>query len=140
MTLYLTGHVIRGRSPPSVTRFIIVDFFIPRETKAITNEEDKIEENQELMMIVLILILNMEFNDISAVTSISPYLNKTSPYFFFKSSTSPNENQYYKLTFFMSVFPSYRNQSIDLQSKSIDWFLCEGNIGMKKVDRFLKLF
>ena len=139
MTLYLTGHVIKGRSPPSVTRFIIVDFFIPRETKAITNEEDKIEENQELMMIVLILILNMEFNDIS-VTSISPYLNKTSPYFFLKSSTLPNENQYYKLTFFMSVFPSYRNQSIDLQCKSIDWFLYEGNIGMKKVDRFLKFF
>ena len=30
----------------------------------------------------------------------------------------------------MPVLPSYRNQSIDLQSKSIDWFLYEGNIGI----------
>ena len=27
----------------------------------------------------------------------------------------------------MPVFPSYRNQSTDLHSKSIDWFLYEGN-------------
>ena len=26
------------------------------------------------------------------------------------------------------VLPSYKNQSIDLYSKSIDWFLYEGNI------------
>ena len=122
MTLYLTGHVIKGRSPPSITRFIIVDCFIPSETKPNTNEEDKMEENQELMMIVLILILNMEFNDIS-VTSISPYLNKRSSYFFLKSSTLPNENQYYKLTFFMSMFPSYRNQSIDLQCKLTGFYM-----------------
>ena len=25
--------------------------------------------------------------------------------------------------------PSYRNQSVDLQSKSTDWFLYDGNIG-----------
>ena len=31
------------------------------------------------------------------------------------------------------MFPSYRNQSIDLQCKLIDWFLYEGNIDMKKV-------
>ena len=37
------------------------------------------------------------------------------------------------LTFFMPIFPLYRNQSIDLDYKSIDWFLYEGNIGMKKV-------
>ena len=29
----------------------------------------------------------------------------------------------------MPVLPSYRNQSIDLQSKSIDWFLYKGNTG-----------
>ena len=29
----------------------------------------------------------------------------------------------------MPKLPSYRNQSIDLQSKSIDWFLYEGNTG-----------
>ena len=29
----------------------------------------------------------------------------------------------------MPVFPSYINQSIDLHSKSIAWFLCEGNTG-----------
>ena len=27
----------------------------------------------------------------------------------------------------MPVLPSYRSQSIDLHSKSIDWFLYEGN-------------
>ena len=37
------------------------------------------------------------------------------------------------VTFFMPMFPSYRNQSIDLHYKSINWFLYEGNIGMKKV-------
>ena len=30
---------------------------------------------------------------------------------------------------------SYRNQSIDLQSKSIDWFLCERDIGREKVNK-----
>ena len=30
----------------------------------------------------------------------------------------------------MSVLPLYRNQSIDLQSKSVDWFLYEGNTGV----------
>ena len=29
----------------------------------------------------------------------------------------------------MSVLPSYRNQSIDLHNKLIDWFLYEGNTG-----------
>ena len=38
------------------------------------------------------------------------------------------------LTFFMPMFPSYRNQSTDLYYKSIDWFLYEMNIGMKKVN------
>ena len=27
------------------------------------------------------------------------------------------------------MFPSYRNQSVDLQSKSTNWFLYDGNIG-----------
>ena len=34
------------------------------------------------------------------------------------------------------MLPSYRNQSIDLHSKSIDWFLYEGNTdtyGLKKL-------
>ena len=30
----------------------------------------------------------------------------------------------------MSELHSYRNQSIDLQSKSIDWFLHEDNTGI----------
>ena len=38
-----------------------------------------------------------------------------------------------KLTSSMPMFPTYRNQSFDLQCKSIGWFLYEGNIGMKKV-------
>ena len=29
----------------------------------------------------------------------------------------------------MTEVPTYRNQSIDLQSKSIDWFLYDGNFG-----------
>ena len=29
----------------------------------------------------------------------------------------------------MPVLPAYRNQSIDLLYKSIDWFLYEGNTG-----------
>ena len=33
----------------------------------------------------------------------------------------------------MTVLPPYRNQSIDLHSKSIDWFLHEGNIGTQWV-------
>ena len=30
------------------------------------------------------------------------------------------------------MFPSYRNQSVDLQSKSADWFLYDGNIELGK--------
>ena len=33
----------------------------------------------------------------------------------------------------MTVLPSYRNQSVDLLSKSIDWFLYEGNSGIQWV-------
>ena len=33
------------------------------------------------------------------------------------------------LTHKVPVLPSTRNQSIDLQSKSSDWFLYEGNTG-----------
>ena len=29
------------------------------------------------------------------------------------------------------MLPSYRNQSIDLLCKSVDWFLYEGNTGIK---------
>ena len=36
----------------------------------------------------------------------------------------------------MPVLPSYRNQSIDLHTKSVDWFLCEGNTGIKWVNSF----
>ena len=33
------------------------------------------------------------------------------------------------------MFPSYRNQSVDLQSKSIDWLLYDGNIGRYRVKK-----
>ena len=36
----------------------------------------------------------------------------------------------------MSVLPSYRNQSIDLLSKLINWFLYEGNTGILWVNPF----
>ena len=35
----------------------------------------------------------------------------------------------------MAVLPSYRNQSIDLHRKSIDWFLHEGNTDNKWVKK-----
>ena len=33
------------------------------------------------------------------------------------------------LTLYRPMFPSYRNQSVDLRCKSTDWFLYDGNIG-----------
>ena len=33
------------------------------------------------------------------------------------------------LLLYRPMFPSYRNQSVDLQSKSSDWFLYDGDIG-----------
>ena len=41
-------------------------------------------------------------------------------------------------TFFMVMFPSYRDQLTDLHFKSIDWFLYEVNIAMKKVKKQTK--
>ena len=38
------------------------------------------------------------------------------------------------LTHYTSKLPSYRKQSIHLQSKSIDWFLYDGNFGVKWVN------
>ena len=38
----------------------------------------------------------------------------------------------------MAVLPSYRNQSIDLDSKSIDWFLHEGNTGNQWVNEYIR--
>ena len=38
-----------------------------------------------------------------------------------------------RLTHYVPVLLSYRNQSIDLHSKSIDWFLHEGNTGIEWV-------
>ena len=34
------------------------------------------------------------------------------------------------LTFYEPMFPSFRNQSVDLLSKSTDWFLYDGDIGL----------
>ena len=34
------------------------------------------------------------------------------------------------------MFPSYRNQSVDLLCKSIDWFLYDGNIGRYRVNLY----
>ena len=33
------------------------------------------------------------------------------------------------LTLSRTMFPSYRKQSVDLQGKSTDWFLYDGNTG-----------
>ena len=37
------------------------------------------------------------------------------------------------LTLQRPMFPSYRNQSVDLLYKSTDWFLYDGNIGRYRV-------
>ena len=37
----------------------------------------------------------------------------------------------------MPVLPSYKNQSIDLRSKSVDLFLYEGNIGTLGFNKIL---
>ena len=47
--------------------------------------------------------------------------------------------EYMNLTHQVPMLPSYRNQSIDFQSKSIDWFLYEGEAtlalnGLKEVN------
>ena len=39
-------------------------------------------------------------------------------------------NSFHSLTHQTPKLPSHRNQSIDLQSKSIDWFLYDGNFGV----------
>ena len=36
----------------------------------------------------------------------------------------------YDRTHWIPKLPSYRKQSINLQSKSMDWFLCDGNFGV----------
>ena len=36
------------------------------------------------------------------------------------------------------MFPSDRNQSVDLLSKSIDWFLYDENIGRERVKHYLQ--
>ena len=40
------------------------------------------------------------------------------------------EHLSFTLTHYVPVLPSYRNQSIDLLCKSIDWFLYEGSTGI----------
>ena len=37
------------------------------------------------------------------------------------------------ITYFRPMFQTYKNQSIDLQYNSINWFLCEWNNGLKWV-------
>ena len=39
------------------------------------------------------------------------------------------ESQGNLLTLYRPMFPSYRNQSLDLRWKSTDWFLYDGSIG-----------
>ena len=43
------------------------------------------------------------------------------------------------LTPWRPMFPSYRNQSVDLLCKSADWFLYDGNIGRQRVLRIIVL-
>ena len=40
----------------------------------------------------------------------------------------------------MPELPSYRDQSIDLQSKSTDWFLYEGNTDIQWVKQSLGMY
>ena len=41
------------------------------------------------------------------------------------------------LTYFRLMLRSYRNQSIDLQFKSIDWFLCDWDIGLNWIEDYI---
>ena len=43
----------------------------------------------------------------------------------------------YKLPLWWRRSRSYKNQSIDLQSKSMDWFLCDSDLRHKKIKRLL---
>ena len=36
------------------------------------------------------------------------------------------------------MFPSYRNQSVDLESKSNDWFLYDGTLAVKELNRLYR--
>ena len=40
----------------------------------------------------------------------------------------------------MPVLPSYKNKSIDLLCKSMDWFLYEGNTGISWVKNWNEMF
>ena len=51
-----------------------------------------------------------------------------------RSKLLTNQRITLALTFYMAMFTSLRNQSIDLQYKLIDWLLWEGNIVIKKVN------
>ena len=41
------------------------------------------------------------------------------------------------LNSFMMEVPTYRNQPIDLQSKSVDWFLYDRDLRYEKVNQYL---
>ena len=43
------------------------------------------------------------------------------------------------LTLQRPMFPSNRNQSVDLLCKSTDWFLYDGNIGRSRINKVLSL-
>ena len=60
------------------------------------------------------------------ITSSNSILNIDT--FFVTNYTQKTLHHVY-LTHYVPVLPSYRNQSIDLLCKSIDWFLYEGNTG-----------
>ena len=47
---------------------------------------------------------------------------------------------FFNLTHSVQMLPSYRNQSIDLHSKSVDWFLYEGNASGGKKCQFFRKF
>ena len=51
-----------------------------------------------------------------------------------RSKLLTNQRIALALTFCMGMFTSLGNQSIDLQYKSIDWFLWKGNIVIKNVN------
>ena len=64
--------------------------------------------------------------DLGAQTSIPPFKSLWTSYYV---TWFIHHLDIFILTLQQPTFPSYRNQSVDLQSKSTDWFLYEGNIG-----------
>ena len=86
---------------------------------------------------LVFLLLTMDIFPTFFQSSIADFVQENNNWvsaFLHKNRTSKYMSKCWikktKLTHLVPVLPSYRNLSIDLHNKSIDWFLCEGNTGI----------